>query len=273
MLAWSLALLALTVPGAATARGEEAARAADGALQRALSACDMAGVPGVLDERFVWTDASGRRRDKNAVVQEACLRAPAPAENVSTRLYGSLALVTGVRTEPPVRVLRIWLNEGRGWRALAFQETKPSAPAAGARAAAPQTPPREDDAPFAAPGSPEAAVVAAFQAMEAAIVANDVEAWSPLVADEFLLIGQRYTGQPNTKAERIATLTKQKATGAKTTPARMQEMTVRVFGDAAVMTTQQAQASGGLSRGTRFWVKRDGRWQLVISQQTPVESP
>jgi ketosteroid isomerase-like protein len=109
--------------------------------------------------------------------------------------------------------------------------------------------------------------------MEAAIVANDAPAFAALVTDEFLLIGQRYNGKPATKAERIATLEKQKATGARgTTPARMRSMDVRLFGDTALMTTEQAAAdSGALSRGTRVWVRRDGRWQLVISQQTPVE--
>lgn len=58
------------------------------------------------------------------------------------------------------------------------------------------------------------------------------------------------------------------------------EMTVRVYGNAAVITGQSAVKArvGGqdMSADLRFtdvWVEREGRWQAVASQVTRIERP
>jgi hypothetical protein len=49
-------------------------------------------------------------------------------------------------------------------------------------------------------------------------------------------------------------------------------MVVHVFGNAAVMTDRQQPTAGGSPyQAMRIWIKRDGRWQLIYSQQTTIE--
>jgi uncharacterized protein (TIGR02246 family) len=56
-----------------------------------------------------------------------------------------------------------------------------------------------------------------------------------------------------------------------------EDVRVRVYGDAAVATgaltvagTFRGRPRDGRSRWTRVFVKRDGRWQLVANQLTPI---
>ena len=39
----------------------------------------------------------------------------------------------------------------------------------------------------------------------------------------------------------------------------------------AVMSADQESRLGEVLRDTRIWSKRDGRWQLIFSQQTEVQ--
>ena len=94
-------------------------------------------------------------------------------------------------------------------------------------------------------------------------VKHDAEAYSRLLADEYLCIGPE--GDMSTKAQDFAELME-----STTTSAIADDFRVRVYGDAAVVTfrlTYKNQSKGkestGQERFTDTWVKRDGRWQLV----------
>jgi len=94
-------------------------------------------------------------------------------------------------------------------------------------------------------------------------VKHDAEAYSRLLADEYLCTGP--DGDMSTKAQDLAELME-----STTTSAIADDFRVRVYGDAAVVTfrlTYKNQSKGkestGQERFTDTWVKRDGRWQLV----------
>ena len=52
----------------------------------------------------------------------------------------------------------------------------------------------------------------------------------------------------------------------------VESMRLWVYGDGAAMTTMQVMPDNSRPpyRATRVWVRRDGRWQMVISQQTDI---
>jgi hypothetical protein len=93
------------------------------------------------------------------------------------------------------------------------------------------------------------------------------------VADEFVF-NVKEDGNPLTKADRMNIIRKQ-AEGKTVTdigtviPGTMK---VWVYGNTAVMSDEQQPTIGGNPyRAMRIWLKRDGRWQLVYSQQTVIE--
>ena len=58
----------------------------------------------------------------------------------------------------------------------------------------------------------------------------------------------------------------------------MRDISVHVFGDAAIATmtadvkgTFMGKAMPSLQRGTDFFVKRDGRWQAISTQNTTIK--
>jgi ketosteroid isomerase-like protein len=80
-------------------------------------------------------------------------------------------------------------------------------------------------------------------------------------------------GTINTKAEYLADL----KSGARKFSADVQEdeLTVRVYGDTAVAAgqsdskvTYHGRPSGGALRFTRVYVKRNGRWMMIVSHAT-----
>ncbi len=61
---------------------------------------------------------------------------------------------------------------------------------------------------------------------------------------------------------------------------RHEDVRVRVFGEAAVATgltvvkgRYKGQDAGGRFRYLRVWIRREGRWQAVAGQSTPVPQP
>lgn len=114
-------------------------------------------------------------------------------------------------------------------------------------------------------------MVAAFQAIETAVTSNDADSWVKLVTDDFVVFRTR--AAPIPKAERIPVIRRQKEAGAVTAIGRILSMNVWAYADAAVMTAYQEPASGNgpQYRVTRLFVKRDGRWQMALSQQTTIE--
>jgi Domain of unknown function (DUF4440) len=125
--------------------------------------------------------------------------------------------------------------------------------------------------PYKPKSQAERDIIAAFQALETAVTRNEPKAWDPHVADEFVVTRTRQ--HPTDKAGRMAFMATQKAINAETFVAEVVALKLWVLGDAAIMRADHAMPGNRRPpyRATRLWVKRDGRWQMALSQQTTIQ--
>jgi hypothetical protein len=122
------------------------------------------------------------------------------------------------------------------------------------------------------PTRAEDSIRAVEQARGQALLRADTSALSRLVADEFVEISR--LGQLRTKADNLREI----ASGAlKLVSVKYDSVTVRIYGECAVL--RGIADNTGTFRGfpfagkiwyTRVFVRRDGRWQAVAMQQTPI---
>ena len=100
---------------------------------------------------------------------------------------------------------------------------------------------------------------------------DDPDVWRNHVADEFVVTRTRQ--HPTDKAARMAFMETQRAINAETFVAEVVYLKFWVLGDAAVMRADHAMPGNRRPpyRATRLWVKRDGHWQMAISQQTTIQ--
>ena len=103
------------------------------------------------------------------------------------------------------------------------------------------------------------------------MTAHDSAAWAPHIADEFVQISSN-SDHPISKKDRMATLDKQKAAGAGSAPSPLVSAKMFDFGDSVVMTCLHQPYTGKPVHVTRLWIKRDGKWVMVISYQTTIQS-
>ena len=109
----------------------------------------------------------------------------------------------------------------------------------------------------------------------AAVVKADVATLEGLTSDDYVLINAN--GQVSNKAETMRSI---KTGRIKLTANEVSDMTVRVYGDTAVVTGKSS-AKGSINgvelKGpvmfTRVYVKKNGKWQSVAFQQTPIVAP
>ncbi len=108
-----------------------------------------------------------------------------------------------------------------------------------------------------------------------ALMKADVATLNKVLAEEFTLI--RANGMMVGKAVAVRDVDSGKT---KFDSIEQLDTKIRVYGDTAVMTTLEktsGQVGGNpfssQSRNTYFCVKRNGRWQLVLRQMTPVTTP
>jgi ketosteroid isomerase-like protein len=109
----------------------------------------------------------------------------------------------------------------------------------------------------------------------AAVVKGDVAMLEGLTSDDYVLINAN--GQLSDKA---ATMNAIKTGIIKLTANDVSDMKVRVYGDTAVVTgksTAKGTIAGVELKGplmfTRVYVKKNGKWQSVAFQQTPIIAP
>ena len=254
---------------------------ADAALRRALVAGERNFAGSYIDRRFILVDRTGSTFAKSEIVRRAAGDGEPDAER-AVRRYGRVAVVSGRSGMAGVRLdtffVHVWVKRRTGWRALAFQESAivvEAAPAPGAGLFLSSLGSSCDNPckslPFRPKNAAEREIVAAFQAIESAVVANDADAWARHIADEFTIHGAQAPSR--SKADRLAYIRARTEARAITRVAEVQSMQLWTFGDAAVMTAQHGWTKGVRPpyRATRVWVRRDGRWQMALSQQTPVE--
>ena len=106
-----------------------------------------------------------------------------------------------------------------------------------------------------------------------ALLAADTVALSRMLAPDFIEISR--LGTVRTRADNIRDI----ASGAlHLTAVTYDSLTVRVYGDVAVLTgiadntgTMRGFPFSGKIRYTRVFVRRDGRWQAVLMQQTMMQ--
>lgn len=106
-----------------------------------------------------------------------------------------------------------------------------------------------------------------------ALLAADTVALSKLLAPDFMEISR--LGTVRTRADNIRDI----ASGAlHLTTIKYDSLNVRVYGEVAVLTgiadntgTMRGFPFSGRIRYTRVFVRRDGRWQAVLMQQTPMQ--
>jgi hypothetical protein len=120
-------------------------------------------------------------------------------------------------------------------------------------------------------GTAEDSVRALEAARRQALLAADTVALSRMTAEEFIEISR--LGQIRTRAQNLLDV----ATGAlRLAQVRYDSVSVRIYGTVAVLTgvadnsgTYLGLPFSGRIRYTRVFVRRDGRWQAVLMQQTP----
>jgi hypothetical protein len=137
-----------------------------------------------------------------------------------------------------------------------------------ADAPSPECPNPCDFVPYDVTTADERDIIKSFQTLEKAVIRNDAEEWVKHMADEFVVY--RTKQHPTTKAQRADALRRQKAINAEIFVAAVEAMKLWVFEDAAVMRADHLMPGNRRPpyRATRVWVKRDGRWQMAVSQQT-----
>jgi uncharacterized protein (TIGR02246 family) len=123
-----------------------------------------------------------------------------------------------------------------------------------------------------ADGADEQAIAKLEQDWAAAMVKGDLTAFEANLAKEWTLSED---GQVTTRAQSMAAL---KSGAYKVESAALRDMRVFVVGDAAVATmlmdtngTYMGKPVPPLARSTDFFVKRDGRWQAVSTQNTAIQ--
>ena len=117
----------------------------------------------------------------------------------------------------------------------------------------------------------EAEVVAAEKERHDALVRSDIAVLDRLYDDEYIAIHN--TGTVRTKREVLRDFRQQRLPYESR---NTRDLIVRVYGNAAVVTgLLLARLKDGRTTERRFvnvWVRRQGHWQLVVHQSTPVVS-
>jgi ketosteroid isomerase-like protein len=109
----------------------------------------------------------------------------------------------------------------------------------------------------------------------AAVVKGDVATLEGLTADDYIFIN--VAGQSSGKAQTMNAI---KNGDIKLTSNELSDLNVRVYGNTAVVTgksnakgTIMGQPVKGPVMFSRVYVKKNGKWQSVAFQQTPIVAP
>ena len=128
----------------------------------------------------------------------------------------------------------------------------------------------------AAGGNVEADLREAIRLYDDALRRSDADAAERFWADEYVFINPR--GERVSREARIANL-REKRTSLDSLAHAPQEEVIRTYmdGNIAVYTTKLTiegryggEAENGEFRALVAWIRRDGRWQQLVSQMTPI---
>jgi ketosteroid isomerase-like protein len=131
--------------------------------------------------------------------------------------------------------------------------------------------------PTAAAPAAEAEVRQAIRDYDEALRRADAAAVEKFWASEYAFVNPR--GERLTRADRVANV-RTGRTALDTLAHVPQDERIQVYGDIALYTTlltlsgrYSGEAEQGQFRALVVWVRRDGRWQQLASQMTPVAAP
>lgn len=265
-------LVFLSLGAVAVSADEQTVLQADREFVQAATKGDTATVGRVLDTDFTWTDADGRTRSRAEVLDSL----PTPAlgkeagAQVKQQTHSQVVAVMSGRDK--THVLRMWVKRPAGWRLLVYHEVilgrqVPGPSGSGVKDC--ENPCKT--VPYKPKNEAEQAIIASWQALETGVTNHDASAWSPHIAEEFVMLGSN-NDHPLAKADRIATLNLQKQTGFGSAPAPLVSAQMFDFGDAVVMTCQHQPYTGKPVRVSRLWIKRNGQWVMSISYQTTMQA-
>ena len=257
------------------------ALAASRDLGEAIRAGDAGALEKLLDGEFTYIDAAGAVHARQGALSGMAAGLPPADATPKVHDYGQVALITQrgpAAASGELVAVEAWVKRTESWRALVRHLNVIAA--ADAPSAHPAHQPRPPEAPPPVcenpcafvpyePGSQaERDIIASFQTLENAVIRNDAAEWVRHMADEFVVY--RTNQHPTTKAERAEALRRQQAINAEIFVAAVEAMRLWVFGDAAIMRADHRMPGNRRPpyRATRIWVKRDGRWQMAVSQQT-----
>jgi ketosteroid isomerase-like protein len=123
-----------------------------------------------------------------------------------------------------------------------------------------------------ADGAEEQALLQIERGFEAAAKNRDIAFFERTLAKEY---AQVYDGKPVNVAAQLADL---KSGAIQIESMTLRDLRVHVFGDAAIVSmvaeskgTYKGKPMAEKARGVDFFVKRDGRWQVVNSQMTTIK--
>ena len=223
-------------------------------------------------------------------------------EDVIVRVYGDTAVVIERRKQTATvdgqprpgdtRATELWVKREGGWRLVSTSVTPVQEPVPGPGPSLPGRAPGQIPGTKNALNEPvpagtgaeipngasqaEQEVLKAAQEEDDATVRNDIDALARFYGDDYLFVC--YAGCLTNKEYQLEAF----RSGFMRIPARTpEEVIVRVYGDTAVKITRRKQTAtvglrSGVNRGQRVtsvWVKRQGRWQLVSGQVTPILEP
>jgi ketosteroid isomerase-like protein len=256
-------------------------------LQAAIRAGDAAAAGKLLAGDFTFIDAAGHEHSRRVVLNALSASPRSTGSQVKLRDQGRVAVITGsyksaqAGERNDLYALDVWVKGAGGWRALIHHNNvlaRTDAPAghvSGAARPMDAPPPRcanpLEGVPYRPKSQAERDIIAAFQALERAVTRNDPDEWTKHVADEFVVTRTRQ--HPTDKTARMAFMAAQRAINAETFVAEVTALKFWVLGDAAIMRADHVMPGNRRPpyRATRLWVKRDGRWQMALSQQTTIQ--
>jgi hypothetical protein len=254
-----------------TADGDPAVARVDQQFVQAAANGDSAAVAKFLDKDFTWTDAEGTTFTASEVHRSL----PKPllgneAADPKERSYGNVGTVMAERGQ--LHVLRLWVKRAAEWRILVYHEVQqldqPSK-VAGTGVNDCENPCKT--VPFKPANESQQAIVQSWQALETGVTQHDSAAWAPHIADEFVQVSSN-SNRVISKADRMATLDKQKQSGVGSAPSPLVSAQMFDFGDAVVMTCLHQPYSGKPVRVSRVWIRRDAKWIMSISFQTTIQA-
>jgi hypothetical protein len=254
------------------AEGDATVMQADRAFVQAVAKGEAAGLGKMLDAEFTWTDAEGKTLTGEEVLRGVPKNALGDESGVevSEQTYGQVGAVNVGRGK--VHILRMWVQRTDGWRLLVYHEVKQlEQPSTSMGSGVKDCENPCKTVPFKPANEAEAAIIASWQALETGVTAHDAEAWAPHIADEFVQISSN-SDHVISKAGRMETLNKQKASGVGSAPPPLVSAKMFDFGDAIIMTCLHQPYSGKPIHVSRLWIKRDGKWIMSISYQTTIQA-